>query len=175
MGSAYSFSWKYHVCNVLSIRRSGCNCTVNRQYVSRGGGDPRMRKGCRGHIRRIVVVRVRDDAVMASTKVLFLTGAGYPRQSVTGGHCGPEFCGLSRLSTQGETKLLSKIGTEYMFTIRGQSYFSRLPKYWPPPPPLRPASLPPPPRNKGGGYTLPGRRGGWGVNILERNRIALLQ
>ncbi len=32
-------------------------------------------------------------------------------------------------------------------------------------------------RNKGGGYTLAGRRGGWGVNILEdeRNRIALLQ
>ncbi len=33
------------------------------------------------------------------------------------------------------------------------------------------------PRNKGGVYTLDGRRGGWGVNILEdeRNRIALLQ
>jgi hypothetical protein len=33
------------------------------------------------------------------------------------------------------------------------------------------------PRNKGGGYTLAGRRGGWGFNILEdeRNRIALLQ
>jgi hypothetical protein len=31
--------------------------------------------------------------------------------------------------------------------------------------------------NKGGGYTLAGRRGGWGVNILEdeRDRIALLQ
>jgi hypothetical protein len=32
------------------------------------------------------------------------------------------------------------------------------------------------PLNKGGGYTLAGRRGGWGVNILEdeRDRIALL-
>jgi hypothetical protein len=27
------------------------------------------------------------------------------------------------------------------FTVRGQSYFSRLPKYWPPHPPLRPASV----------------------------------
>ncbi len=45
-----------------------------------------------------------------------------------------------------------------------------------PHPPLRPASLSSP-RNKGGGYTLAGRRGGGGVNILEdeRNRIALLQ
>jgi hypothetical protein len=45
-----------------------------------------------------------------------------------------------------------------------------------PHPPLRPASLSSS-RNKGGGYTLAGRRGGWGVNILEdeRNRIALLQ
>jgi hypothetical protein len=62
------------------------------------------------------------------------------------------------------------------FTVRGQSYFSRLPKYWPPHPPLRPASVSSP-RNKGGGYTVAGRRVGWGVNILEdeRNRIALLQ
>jgi hypothetical protein len=31
--------------------------------------------------------------------------------------------------------------------------------------------------NNGGGYTLAGRRGRWGVNILEdeRDRIALLQ
>jgi hypothetical protein len=36
---------------------------VNGQYVSRGGGAPRMRKGCRAHMRRKVVVR--DDAVMA--------------------------------------------------------------------------------------------------------------
>ncbi len=61
--------------------------------------------------------------------------------------------------------------------VRLQSYFSRLPNI-DPPSPLRPASLSSP-RNKGGGtpYTVAGRRGGWGVNILEgeRNRIALLQ
>jgi hypothetical protein len=34
--------------------------------------------------------------------------------------------------------------------VRGQFYFSRLPKYWPPHPPLRPVSLSSP-RNKGGG------------------------
>ncbi len=37
-----------------------------------------------------------------------------------------------------------------------------------PHPPLRPACLSSP-RNKGGGYTLAGRRGGWGVNILQRS------
>ncbi len=59
--------------------------------------------------------------------------------------------------------------------VRGQSYFYRLPKYWPPIPLSAWRVCPPP--NKGGGYTLAGRRGGWGVNILEddRNRIALLQ
>ncbi len=45
-------------------------------------------------------------------------------------------------------------------------------------PPLRLASVSSPP-TKAGGYTLAGRRGGWGggVNILEdgRDRIALLQ
>ena len=43
-------------------------------------------------------------------------------------------------------------------------------------PSLCPASVSSP-GNKGGGYTLAGRRGGWGVNILEdeRDRIALLQ
>ncbi len=35
--------------------------------------------------------------------------------------------------------------------------------------PLRLASVSSPP-NKGGGYTLAGRRGGWGVNILEDER-----
>ncbi len=45
-----------------------------------------------------------------------------------------------------------------------------------PHPPLHLASVSSP-RNKGGGYTLAGRRGGWGVNILEdaRHRIGLLQ
>ncbi len=54
--------------------------------------------------------------------------------------------------------------------VRGQSYFSRLPKYWPPIP-LTPRLC------CGGEDRLAGRRGGWGVNILEdeRNRIALLQ
>ncbi len=65
--------------------------------------------------------------------------------------------------------------------VRGQSYFYRLPKYWPPIP-LSARRVCPPPATKAGGtqYTLAGRRGGWGswgVNILEddRNRIALLQ
>ncbi len=57
-----------------------------------------------------------------------------------------------------------------IITVRGQSYVSRLPKYWPPHPLLRPASVSSPRK-------LAGRRGGWGVNILEdeRHRIALLQ
>jgi hypothetical protein len=44
-----------------------------------------------------------------------------------------------------------------------------------PPPPLRPASVYP--RLCWGEDTLAGRRGGWGVNILEdeRDRIAILQ
>ncbi len=43
-------------------------------------------------------------------------------------------------------------------------------------PPLQPASVSSP-RTKGGGYTLAGRWGGWGVNILEdaSHRIGLLQ
>ncbi len=56
--------------------------------------------------------------------------------------------------------------------VRGQSYFSRLPIYWPHPP-LRPASLSSP---RGVLHTRRAERG-MGVNILEdeRNRIALLQ
>ncbi len=62
------------------------------------------------------------------------------------------------------------------FTVRGQSYFSRLPKYWPPIP-LSPWRVCPPPATKAGGTHSPGREGDGGVNILEdeRNRIALLQ
>ncbi len=58
------------MCNVLTIRRLGYNCTVylNRQitlqYVLRGRRPP-MRKGCHAHIRRKVAVQ--DDSVMAST------------------------------------------------------------------------------------------------------------
>jgi hypothetical protein len=46
-----------------------------------------------------------------------------------------------------------------------------------PPSPYPPGKCAPPPKKKGGRYTLAGRRGGWGVNILEdeRHRIALLQ
>jgi hypothetical protein len=52
--------------------------------------------------------------------------------------------------------------------VRGQSFFSRLPKYWPP----IPLSA-----RRVCTDRLAGRRGGWGVNILEdeKNRIALLQ
>jgi hypothetical protein len=67
-----AFLWKYHACNVLSIRRLGYNCIVyfNRQrmdnmyHVAEG---PHMRKGCRAHIWSKVVIR--DDAVMASTEL----------------------------------------------------------------------------------------------------------
>jgi hypothetical protein len=62
-----------------------------------------------------------------------------------------------------------------IITVRGQSYVSRLPNIDPPPPsPPGECVLP---SNKGGGYTLAGQRGGWGVNILvdQRHRIALLQ
>jgi hypothetical protein len=49
----------------------------------------------------------------------------------------------------------------------------------PPPIPLSARRVGPPPPTKSGGtqYTIAGRRGGWGVNILEdeRHRIALLQ
>ncbi len=57
---------------------------------------------------------------------------------------------------------------ERLFTVRRQYYLiSRLPKYWPPAPPVL-----------GGRTHSPGGEGeGGGVNILEdeRDRIALLQ
>ncbi len=60
--------------------------------------------------------------------------------------------------------------------VRGQSYFSRLLKYWPPIP-LSTWRVCPPPATKAGGTHSPGGEGDGGVNILEdeRNRIALLQ
>ncbi len=66
--------------------------------------------------------------------------------------------------------------TDYLFYCKRAILFLSSSKILTPHPPLRQASLSSP-RNKGGGYTLAGRRGGWGVNILEdeRNRIALLQ
>jgi hypothetical protein len=53
--------------------------------------------------------------------------------------------------------------------VRGQSYFSRLPKCWPP--------IPLSARRVWTPRLCCAGRGGWGVNILEdeRNRIALLQ
>ncbi len=62
------------------------------------------------------------------------------------------------------------------FTVRGQSYFSRLPKYWLPIP-LSARRVCPPPATKAGGTHSPGGAGDRGVNILEdeRNRIALIQ
>ncbi len=46
-------------------------------------------------------------------------------------------------------------------TVRGQSYVSRLPKYWPlTPPPLSARRVCPSPWTKAGGYTLAGRSGG---------------
>jgi hypothetical protein len=68
-----------------------------------------------------------------------------------------------------------------IITVRGQSYVSRFQNIDPRPLSAR-ASVHP--RlcwgGGGGGDTLAGRRGGWGVNILniledERHRIALLQ
>ncbi len=47
-----------------------------------------------------------------------------------------------------------------IITVRGQSYVSRLPKYW----------SPPPPPQQRRGYTLAGRRGGCGVNIFWKTR-----
>ncbi len=50
--------------------------------------------------------------------------------------------------------------TKYLrYICRVQSCVWRLPKYWPPTPPLHPASVSSP-RTKSGGYTLAGR---WGV------------
>jgi hypothetical protein len=42
-----------------------------------------------------------------------------------------------------------------------------------PPPPSPPGECVLPPTKAGGGYTLAGRRGGWGVNILEDERRRL--
>jgi hypothetical protein len=64
--------------------------------------------------------------------------------------------------------------TEYIFYCKRAMLFLSFSKILTPHPPLRPASLSSP-RNKGGEYTLVGRRGDWGVNILEdeRNRFKI--
>ncbi len=66
--------------------------------------------------------------------------------------------------------------TEYIFYCKRTILFLSSSKILSPHPPLRPASVYPPPLLPGE-VRLAGRRGGWGVNILEdeRNRIALLQ
>jgi len=59
-----------------------------------------------------------------------------------------------------ENKIIRSMRRE-VITARGQSYVWRLPKYWPPTP-------------LSARRVCPGRRGRWGVNILEdeRHRIA---
>ncbi len=62
------------------------------------------------------------------------------------------------------------------FTVRGQSYFSRLPKQWPPPCiPLSARRVCPPPATKA--HSPGGEGDGGSIHILEDeiNRIALLQ
>ncbi len=64
-----------------------------------------------------------------------------------------------------------QVVTKYIFYCKRAILFLSSSKILTPHPPLRPASLSSP-RNKAGGYTtlhytLAGRRGGWGVNILE--------
>jgi hypothetical protein len=59
-----------------------------------------------------------------------------------------------------------------IITVREQSYMSLVFENIDPPPPSPPGEcvLPPPPPTKGGVFTLAGRRGRWGVNILEDER-----
>ncbi len=57
---------------------------------------------------------------------------------------------------------------EIIYCKRAILCLSRLPKYWLPIPLSAWRVCPPPHPNKGGGFTLAGRKGGWGVNILER-------
>jgi hypothetical protein len=74
--------------------------------------------------------------------------------------------------------LLNEGRRREIITVRGQSYFSRLPKSKILTPfPLSARRVYAPRLFCGGEDRLAGRRGGWGVNILEdeRNRIALLQ
>ncbi len=56
------------------------------------------------------------------------------------------------------TQTLLCLGRREVVTVRGRSYFSRLPKYWPPSPSPPGESVLP--RNKGGGYTLGEGSGG---------------
>ncbi len=56
------------------------------------------------------------------------------------------------------------------FTVRGQSYYSRLPKYWPPIP-LSTRRVCPPPATKAGGTHSPGREGdGGSIHVFWKTR-----
>jgi hypothetical protein len=78
------------------------------------------------------------------------------------------------LSSMSQTRREGGIHRVHILLFKG-NLISLVFQNFDPHPPLRPASLSSP--RKGGGYTLTGRRGGWGVNILEdeRHRIALFQ
>ncbi len=58
------------------------------------------------------------------------------------------------------------------FTVRGQSYFSRLPKYWPPIP-LSACWVCPPPATKAGGTHSPGGEGDGGSIFWKTREIGL--
>ncbi len=58
------------------------------------------------------------------------------------------------------------------FTVRGQSYFSRLPKYWPPIP-LSARRVCPLPATKAGGTHSPGGEGDWGSIFWKTREIGL--
>ncbi len=60
-----------------------------------------------------------------------------------------------------------------IITVRGQSYFSRLSKYWPPIPISARRVCPPLPSQQRRGYTLAGRRGGWGSIFWKTREIGL--
>ncbi len=76
---------------------------------------------------------------------------------------GPRAKGLSRLWIWSES--IDHTLRREIISVRSQSYVLRLPKYWPPHPPLRPVSVSP--LCCEGEDTLAGWRGGWRVNILE--------
>ncbi len=59
------------------------------------------------------------------------------------------------------------------FTVRGQSYFSRLPKYWPPPSPSSPGESVLPPQQRRGVHTRRGERGDGGSIFWKTREIGL--
>ncbi len=91
---------------------------------------------------------------------------GQPKQTTS-------LCDLQlRLLRVGSTWLITRVvGTEYIFYCKRAILFLSSSKILTPHPPLRPASLSSPLQQRRG-YTLAGRRGGWGVNILEGEKQA---